>query len=227
MLPLLALDHIAIAAARLGEGIDFVEEKLGVRMPLGGKHPVMNTHNAVMRLGDGLYLEVIAVDPEAGPALRPRWFGLDDPRLQARLAGEGPRLVAWVARSPDLSASLRASTVDLGQAMPMSRAALQWRIAVWPDGALALGGLLPTLIEWPPGVHPTAQRMPDLGVRFARLTLRAPKPETVRSALASIGADRLAELKPMRRGAEPLEATFVRPNGLESSIGGGEMVVAA
>jgi len=225
--PALALDHLAIAAARLGEGIDFVEEMLGVRMPLGGKHPDMNTHNAVMRLGDGLYLEVIAVDPEAGPALHPRWFGLDNPRMRSRLMSEGPRMVAWVARSTNLAASLQASAMSLGKAMPMSRGSLKWQIAVAPDGELPLGGLMPTLIEWPPGIHPTAQRMPDLGVRLADLTLRAAKPEPVRAALARIGAAHLVVIKPLRRGAEPLEATFIRPDGAEVCISGGERLVAA
>ena len=221
--PALAFDHLAIGAARLGEGIDFVEETLGVRMPLGGKHPVMHTHNAVMRLAEGLYLEVIAIDPEAGPALRPRWFGLDDPAVQGRLAAEGPRLIAWVARSANLAASLKAATLDLGEAMAMSRGALRWQIAVTTTGALPHGGLMPALIEWPPGVHPTAQRMPDLGVRFAGLTLRAAKPEPLRAALASIGAERLADTRPLRRGADVLEALFVRPDGREVSItsGGG------
>ncbi len=219
--PTLALDHIAIAAARLGEGIDFVEETLGVRMPLGGKHPIMNTHNAVMRLADGLYLEVIAIDPEAGPAARPRWFGLDDPRLQARLAATGPSLVAWVVRSDDLSGTLQASKGVLGDAIAMTRGAFSWHIGVTPDGQPGLGGLMPVAIQWPAGEHPT-HRMPETGVRFGGLTLRAPKPEPLRAALAQIGADRLADIKPYRRSALPLEAAFIRPDGLEATIGGGD-----
>ncbi len=219
--PTLSLDHFAIAAARLGEGIDFVEDMLGVRMPLGGKHPIMNTHNAVMRLGDGLYLEVIAIDPEAGPPHRPRWFGLDDPRLQSRLAAEGPCLVAWVVRSDDLPATLHAAGGELGAALAMSRGALSWQIGVTPNGLPAMGGLLPTAIQWPAGEHPT-QRMPDMNVRFGGLTLRAPKPDALRSALARIGGEKLVEIKPYRRSAHPLEATFIRPDGLEATIGGGD-----
>lgn len=225
-LPALALDHLAIAAARLGEGIDFVEETLGVRMPLGGKHPVMNTHNAVMRLGDGVYLEVIAIDPEAGPAERPRWFGLDDAKLQARLSALGPCLVAWVARSDDLKATLAANPGDLGEALAMSRGALNWRIGVRPDGMPGMGGLLPTVIQWPPGPHP-AQRMTDMRVRFGGLTLRAPKPDLLRAALARTGAEKLADIKPFRRGALPLEATFIRPDGLEAAISGGDWATVA
>ena len=225
-LPPLALDHLAIAAGRLGEGIDFVEEMLGVRMPLGGKHPLMNTHNAVMKLGDRLYLEVIAVDPEAGPPVRPRWFGLDSAATRARLAAEGPRLIAWLVRTDDIAASLAAGGPELGQPLAMSRGDLAWQIAVRPDGAVPLGGLAPVLLQWPPGVHPAAQRMPDLGVKLLGLTLRAAKPEPLRASLARFGADRLAEIRPMRRGAAMLEAHFVRPDGKEVTIGSGEFVPA-
>ncbi len=221
MLARLTLDHIAIAATRLGEGIDYVEEKLGVRMPLGGKHPVMNTHNAVLRLGDGMYLEVIAIDPEAEPAKRPRWFGLDEARLQSRLAATGPSLVAWIVRSDDLAATLAASKGVLGNAISMTRGTMTWQIGVTPDGQPGLGGLMPVAIQWPSGEHPT-QRMPDAGVRFGGLTLRAPKPEPLRAALAQIGADKLADIKPYRRTSLPLEATFIRADGLEATIGGGD-----
>ena len=108
----------------------------------------------------------------------------------------------------------------------MSRGTLNWQIAVRADGLPVRGGLLPTLIEWPPGIHPTAQRMPDLGVRFGTLTLRAAKPEPLRQALARIGADKFAEIRSMRRGAEPLEATFIRPDGLEVCISGGDGIAA-
>ena len=226
MLPALALDHLAIAAGQLGEGIDFVEDKLGVRMPLGGKHPGMHTHNAVMKLGEKLYLEVIAIDPEAGPPMQPRWFGLDDPATRARLSAIGPHLIGWLARTDDMAASLRAGGPELGAAMPMSRGGLNWQIAVRPDGALPMGGLLPVLIQWPPGIHPAAQRMPDLGVRLLGLTLRAAKPEPLRAALARIGADRLADVKPWRRGAPLLDAAFVRPDGAEVVIAGGELIGA-
>lgn len=46
------------------------------------------THNRCLGMEDGIYLEVIAVDPEAPPPSRPRWFGLDDPSMQVG-AGEG------------------------------------------------------------------------------------------------------------------------------------------
>jgi hypothetical protein len=224
-MPELALDHLTIAAASLGEGIAFIEQRLGVNIPLGGKHPIMNTHNAVMRIGNGLYLEVISADPGAGPAQRPRWFGLDDPVARRRLDVDGPYLAAWVVRSDDIAATVAGRGRDLGEVATMSRGQLSWQIAIRPDGSVAMGGLMPLVIEWPRGPHPST-RMADLGVKFAGLTLRPGRPSELRNALSAIGADRLADIQSPKRGHEPLEAYLVRPDGAEVRIGGGDLAGA-
>src|SRR4051812_23817798 len=97
LMPKLALDHLVLAAADLAQGVSFVADRLGVRAPAGGRHAVMGTHNALVRLGRDVYLEIIAIDPEAPAPARARWFGLDEPRMRRRLA-EQPRIVTWVAR---------------------------------------------------------------------------------------------------------------------------------
>jgi len=71
------IDHLVVCAESLEEGAAFVEAKLGVAMSAGGKHALMGTHNRLLSLGAEAYLEVIAIDPEAGPPGRARWFGLD------------------------------------------------------------------------------------------------------------------------------------------------------
>lgn len=86
------LDHIVVAARSLEEGSAWVEAALGVKMLPGGKHALMGTHNRVLSIGNGRYLEVIAIDPEAPPPARPRWFGLDEPATRARLE-RGPVLL--------------------------------------------------------------------------------------------------------------------------------------
>jgi hypothetical protein len=57
----------------------------------------MGTHNRVMGLYGGLYLEVIAIDPSAAAPDRPRWFGLDGDLMRQRLR-DGPFLAHWAAR---------------------------------------------------------------------------------------------------------------------------------
>lgn len=97
------LDHLVVAAARLEDGVRHVADALGIEPVPGGRHDYLNTHNALLRLGDATYLEIIAIDPEAGPPDAPRWFDLDGEATRAALA-EGPRLLTWVARCDGLQA---------------------------------------------------------------------------------------------------------------------------
>lgn len=179
------LDHLAVAATDLASGTAWLEARLGVALAPGGAHPRMGTHNRVLRLGDGVYLELIAIDPDAPPPGRPRWFGLDEPELAARLA-ERPRLVAWAAASDDLGAAVAASPFPHGPIHEMTRGDLVWRITIPDDGRVVEGGAVPTLIEWPPGVHPT-KRMPNSGCTLERLTIRHPEPQRITAGLAAIG----------------------------------------
>ena len=80
------IDHVAIGAADLDQGVAALKSDLGVEVPRGGEHPAMSTHNCVMKAGEESFLEVIAVNPDAPPPGRTRWFTLDDPATQARLA---------------------------------------------------------------------------------------------------------------------------------------------
>ena len=75
---MLTLDHLVVVAPDLAEGVAHVRDCLGLAMPEGGRHEAMGTRNHLLRLGDALFLEVIAVDPEAPAPPRARWFGLSD-----------------------------------------------------------------------------------------------------------------------------------------------------
>jgi hypothetical protein len=203
------LDHLVVAAADLSSGSAWLEARLGVALSPGGAHPRMGTHNRVLRLGDGVYLELIAIDPAASPPGRPRWFGLDAPDLAVRLA-ERPRLVAWAAATDDLAAAVAGAPVPVGTVHEMTRGDLVWRIAVPDDGALVEGGTVPTLIEWPEGVHPT-RRMPEAGCSLKRLALHHPDPARLATIFAAIGlADRAVRVA---AGPVSLAADLETPGG--------------
>ena len=68
------IDHLVVAASSLEEGIKYIEQCLGVTPQTGGKHVKMGTHNALLKISDKTYLEVIATDPGAAPPNRQRWF---------------------------------------------------------------------------------------------------------------------------------------------------------
>lgn len=197
---MLTFDHIAISASTLQDGVDWVEAALGVTMAGGGKHPLMGTHNRLLGLGD-LYLEVIAVDPEAAPPAHPRWFDLD------RFTGP-PRLTNWVARSDDMAADLATAPAGTGIPLSLSRGDYRWKMAVPPDGILPFDGAYPALIQWLTPLHPT-QSLPDSGLRLIALTIRHPQAETLRAALNLHEPRIILEEGPVKL----LSATFETPNG--------------
>ena len=183
--PQCALDHLVVAATTLGAGSDWALHTLGVRAQPGGRHLAMGTHNALIGLGPRLFLEIIAIDPQATPPARPRWFDLDDPRMRAKLA-EGPALIHWVARTSDIDVDATRTQLDPGAILPMQRGDFTWRITVPGDGHLPAGGLVPTLIQWSDRRHP-ADGLPDAGVHLVALAGEHPEPAPVRAAIAALG----------------------------------------
>lgn len=190
------VDHIVIAAATLEQGVAWCEATLGVVPGPGGQHALMSTHNRLLKIESGAfpgaYLEIIAIDPAAPAPGRVRWFGLDEPAMQSRIAQQ-PQLVHVVARTEHLDL-LRRGLVSAGQQPGVPLAAqretpqglLSWQILVRDDGVLPCGGALPTLIQWQ-GVHPTA-RMAASPVALKRLVLRG-VPAQAQAALTLRGVD--------------------------------------
>src|SRR3954454_11569399 len=157
-------DHLVVAAANLEQGQDFVEERLGVRPAAGGRHTTMGTHNALVRLDPGTFLEVIAIDPPGSRPARMRWMGLDTPALQSTLRTQ-PRLIHWVARTKDLDAVKRSIAPELGPVHRFSRGDFKWRMTIRDDGLPPGEGLVPSLIEWSDESHPS-HTMPDAGLQL-------------------------------------------------------------
>ena len=208
-------DHLVVAADTLERGVAHVEQCLGATCAPGGRHPVMGTHNALLGLGRDRYIEVIAIDPDAdAPQDGARWFALDDPELRAALK-ERPRLLTWVARTPDLDPTLAACTHDPGPGRPMQRGDLHWRIALPEDGALIEHGLVPLLIEWGIDTPHPGRRLPDRGLRLRALRGVHPDPERVTTALMSMGLGDALALAAAPPGSDPLlQAEIETPEGL-------------
>lgn len=179
-MPSTFLDHITVAAPTLKVGAAFVHAALGVAPQAGGEHPRMATHNCLLRLGDALFLEVIAPNPAAPAPSRPRWFGLDQLGPQSP-----PCLATWVVRTTDIRSCVAAATEPLGSVEPMCRGALDWLITIPKDGSLPLHGAAPALIEWHTGGHP-ADRLEDKGLSLAQLDILHPDPDRIKCLLASL-----------------------------------------
>ena len=194
------LDHLAVAGETLEEATAHVEAALGLPMQRGGVHPLFGTHNRLMGLGPGLYLEAIAIDPDAPAPDRPRWFDLD--RLQ-----DPPHLRAWIARIDDLDAALMRHP-GAGQPLDLARGDLRWRMAVPGAGVLPFDNRFPALIEWQAGGHP-ADRLPDARARLERLVVAHPEATALRAALSEFANARVV----FEPGPPALRAEIATPHG--------------
>lgn len=171
-LPALELDHLVVAAATLAQGMTWLEQRLGVPVQPGGQHVSMGTHNALLKLGAGRYLEVIAVDPNSPQPQRPRWFSLDDSATRAAIS-QRPQLLHWVARTSDFDRCCELFRRYFGPTLVMCRNNYCWRITVPTDGSLPGRGMLPSLIQWDSLDHP-ADLLPDRSCRLKALHLAGP-----------------------------------------------------
>ena len=183
--PAATLDHLVVAAASVADGIEYIAALTGATPRPGGQHVAMGTHNALLKLGERLYLEIIAVDPAARKPARPRWFGLDRVELLAELQ-ERPRLIHWVARTDGIGALAADCPVALGPAHAMARGDFRWRITIPDDGSLPGKGVVPTLIQWDVPHHP-ADVLPASGVTLTQLAATHSDPAAVRAALDALG----------------------------------------
>ncbi len=225
----LQFDHLVIAARTLEEGADFIAAKLGVDMTGGGAHPLMRTHNRLLNLWGGAYLEVIAIDPnaeliETSKTPRPRLFGLDDPARRLRLEA-GPQLVHWVVRvnRPKLLTRWQAQYPErIPAVVPMTRGGNAWDLTIPADGTFpawqgAGHGLLPSLIQWDTPQHPS-ESLPETGIALKSLTGFHPRAHLISEQLAWLGVSHLMQVE-VTAGTPVLVAEFELADGSIVTLG--------
>jgi hypothetical protein len=148
------VDHLVYATGEIYRGIAEIEQLLGIRASLGGRHRTWGTQNALAGLGPRCYLEIIAPDPEHSPSAGARPFDLDQ---------DGPsRLVGWAANATELD-QLRAaafrSGVTLGDVQSGSRQRPDGTILRWTLTDLCCvvaDGIIPFFIDWGLSRHPAS-----------------------------------------------------------------------
>jgi len=202
------IDHIVVVAPSLAVGAAFVSKVLGVELQQGGAHPRMATHNLLLRLGESIYLEVIAPDPAAASPRRPRWFALDH-----LFPDSPPLLAAWVVRTEDICFASLACGSIVGKIETMSRGQLSWRITIPEDGSLPLGGAAPALIEWQVTPHP-AGALRDVGCALTLLEVFHPEPLRVQSLLKAVNLVAPVSLRHLSPDTKPYLVAHVQtPHG--------------
>ena len=202
------LDHVLLGCADLDAGIDFVEQRTGVRAAFGGVHPGRGTRNALLSLGERRYLEVIAPDPE-----QDRVEQLAQKQVAHLQQLTSPSLIGWAAHPGDLekfSAHLRQAGISFEGPRAGSRQRpdgklLQWKTLNLKDDK---DGLLPFFIEWSAeSLHPSADA--PKGCRLTHFAATTPNADELTKITQQLQLD-----LPISLGDKPsLQATIISPKG--------------
>ena len=177
------LDHLVITTVDLAAACDECEARLGVRPEPGGTHPQFGTHNALLGLGKGAYVEIIAIDPDA--EARPQY-----PFNLAEVTGSQACTFAVHPQDLDQSAAslLDEQGLAVGPAGPGSRSTpegtvLNWRLTA--PLAADPSGLVPFLIDWQGGPSPADSITSQ--VELVGWGGSHPRPTTIAAALDQLG----------------------------------------
>ena len=178
-----SFDHVQLACNDLDKGIAFVESRTGVKAASGGVHPGRASRNALLKLGERRYLEILAPDPAQDRSLDVRGLYKID----------SPRLLEWVAHVDDLDPLIRAlagAHIETKPIFPGSRKRpdgklLRWRALNLKDNR---GGLLPFFIEWSAdSMHPSKDA--PARCRLEYFEIMSADPEELSSTFKRMGLD--------------------------------------
>lgn len=212
----LDLDHLLYAGPDLGRLTREVARTCGETPAPGGRHVGFGTRNALIGLGPGAYLELIAPDPDQ-----------DGGAFADAIAGpRGPELHAWCVRTDDPDALARRIEAS-GHAVTrraMSRATPDGGELAWEllsAGGHDWAGAAPFFIAWGDTPHPSER----LGVttRLRHLVASHPDADGLQRWLGELGlqAGVGAPVRVERAPARALRAELTGRRGPFALRGGG------
>ena len=185
---MLKLDHITVIAPTLADGVLHVRDCLGLDVPFGTRHDYMGTHNHRVQLGNSVYLEIVALDPDGIAPPRPRWFGLDNQETIRADWNEGRRFRGWVASTVDIDGENANHRGAFGDKVSLPFSDPEFDFSIPPDGTLPMDGAYPSLIDHRD--NPTSMaEIPDLGARLVSTTLERPDPRALRPVYRELAID--------------------------------------
>lgn len=177
-----SVDHLIVGSPDLEAGIRYVERQTGVRAVYGGKHPTMGTHNALLSLGNRMYLEILAPDPDA-------------PQVTGMLSGvknlKQPWLFTWAAATSQIElteerlrkAGFRTSGVKPGSRKRPDGIVLRWKSLKLPQFT---DPAVPFFIEWDSDSRHPSEDSPA-GCTLESFVIAHPKAAELRGIFDALG----------------------------------------
>lgn len=178
------IDHVILGAADLDAAMAEMERLTGVRSVIGGVHPGRGTRNALMSLGDGTYLEILAPDPAQA---------IDNDEIRGLRTLTRATPIGWAVSADEelaLRSALAEANISASESVPGSRAKPDGTVLRWITfGHAELDNLLaPFFIIWADrSVHPS--RTSPGGCRLTSLTMESPEAAAIARAVAPLRLD--------------------------------------
>ena len=146
------IDHFMWAAIDLEPASAEFERLTGVRPTFGGRHPGFGTHNALVSMSNGSYMEVLALDPQQDTT---------NPIVDEITQLKSPEILAFHIERSDLETVADVleemnigytGPLDLGRERPDGEI-LRWRL-LFPESPV-FKHALPIFIDWMDTPHPS------------------------------------------------------------------------
>lgn len=190
------VDHVILAIDNLERGMEIFRQATTIKPVYGGVHPGRGTRNALVSLGNGAYLEIIAPNPldTSAAAKETRKYFARFRRLTA---------YGWAAHTSNMDSTVaqlekngfRGLQVSSGSRARPDGKRLKWR-TMSPWGVES--SVLPFFIEWSKdSPHPSSDAPGGCAMRG--LNIRAPNSDAIGTMLIRAGLD--VSLGPSREEA--------------------------
>jgi glyoxalase-like protein len=176
------IDHVILGINDLDRGMREFESRTGVTPKRGGEHPGRGTQNALVSLGRGHYLEILApATSQQPPASR-----------EAAINHGALTLVGWALHTPAIAGivqRVRSAGFDVEGPVPGSRRAPDGALLAWQSASVDQLGATPFFIEWSKDTpHPSTTS--PTGCTLVSLELVHPAPERLQLLFKTVAFDK-------------------------------------
>lgn len=173
------IDHVILGINDLDRGLREFESKTGVTPKRGGEHPGRGTQNALVTLGGGRYLEILA-PAAAQPPAAPR---------EAAVGHATLTLVGWALHTPAIGSlvqQIRGAGFNVDGPSPGSRRTPDGALLAWQSASVDQLGVTPFFIEWSKETPHPSTTSPS-GCTLVSMAVGQPAPERLRSLFKAAG----------------------------------------
>ncbi len=162
------LDHLVYCVPNLEQSMQEFSDTIGVIPVIGGRHLTKGTKNALFKLGERCYFEILAIDEDNSEVAMPRWMGID---LISK-----PKLTRWAISSEDIIADQKLikafnpqlAQMEEGQRRLLDDGLLKWNMLL--PQAEPLVELVPFVIDWSSSPYHPAERLSESQAAILSIT---------------------------------------------------------